>query len=211
MGSWTGWVKIMAAPAQADKNEQVDQKSEEPSTVLICLYNLYRQFLEVCTVLQGLVSVFLVISGTFQLLWMSDLSEDDPEARHLSTCKQICWMIIISGIFVFLWTVFGWIVYLRGSNSLSITCGVSSFIIVVMFYFMYCGSGDHYQELHPQFKLCFIIIFCGINFFIIIHALFIIVRLRSATEDTLISSKAFLEKPNNAKHKLAFSSDVYHC
>merc|ERR1712002_415866 len=96
MGSWTGWVKIMAAPAQADKNKQVDQKSEEPSTVLICLYNLYRQFLEVCTVLQGLVSVFLVISGTFQLLWMSDLSEDDPEVRHLSTCKQICWMIIIS-------------------------------------------------------------------------------------------------------------------
>merc|ERR1712117_34426 len=165
------------------------------------------QFLEVCTVLQGLVSVFLVISGTFQLLWMSDLSEDDPEVRHLSTCKQICWMIIISGIFVFLWTVFGWIVYMRGSISLSITSGVSNFIIVVMFYFIYCGSSDHYQDLHPQFKLCFIIIFCFINFIIIIHALFIIARLRSNTEDVHNSSKTFLEKNNHAKHKLYFSSD----
>merc|ERR1712212_862427 len=204
--SCTGWVKIMAAPAQADKKNQVDQTSEEPSTVFICIYNLYRRFLEVCTVLQGLVSVFLVISGTLQLLWMSDLAEDDQEVRHLSTCKQICWMIIISGIFVFLWTLFGWVVYIRGSNSLSITCGVSSFIIVIMFYFMYCGSSDHYHELHPQFTLSFIIIF-----FVIIHALFIIARLRNTTEDALISSKIFLEKDNHAKHKLAFSSDVYHC
>lgn len=201
----------MAAPAQADKNNQVDQTSEEPSTVFLCLYNLYRQFLEVCTLLQAFVSVFLVISGTLQLLWMSDLPEDDPELPHLSTCKQICWMIIISGISVFLWTVFGWIAYMRGSISLSITAGVSSFIIVVMFYFMYCGSGNHYQELHPQFKLCFIIIFCVINLFIIIHALFIIARLRSSAEDALISSKIFLEKDNHAKHKLAFSSDIYRC
>merc|ERR1719477_425650 len=112
-------------------------------------------------------------------------------------------MIIISGIFVFLWTVFGWIVYMRGSISLSITSGVSSFIIVVMFYFMYCGSSDHYQDLHPQFKLYFIII---------IHALFIIARFRSTTEDVVHnSSKTFLEKKNHAKHKLSFSSDVYCC
>ena len=201
----------MAAPAQADKNNQVDKKSEEPSSVLVCLYNLYRQFLEVCTLIQGLVAVFLTISGALQLSWMSNLAEDDPQVHHLSTCRQICWMIIISGIFVFLWTVFGWIVYMRGSISLSITSGVSSFIIVVMFYFMYCGSSDHYQDLHPQFKLCFIIIFCFINFIIIIHALFIIARFRSTTEDVHNSSKTFLEKKNHAKHKLSFSSDVYRC
>merc|ERR1712013_5191 len=99
MGSCTGWVEIMAAPAQADKNNQVDKKSEEPSSVLVCLYNLYRQFLEICTLIQGLVAVFLTISGALQLSWMS----------------------ISSGIFVFRWTVFGGIVYMRGSISLSIT------------------------------------------------------------------------------------------
>jgi len=169
----------MAAPAQADKNNQVDKKSEEPSSVLVCLYNLYRQFLEVCTLIQGLVAVFLTISGALQLSWMSNLAEDDPQVHHLSTCRQICWMIIISGIFVFLWTVFGWIVYMRGSISLSITSGVSSFIIVVMFYFMYCGSSDHYQDLHPQFKLCFIIILQSLQGLEVLQKMIIILQKHS--------------------------------
>merc|ERR1712058_223462 len=116
--------------AEAGKDKHENQTDEKARRVFVCVDSLYRQFLEVCSSIQRIVAIFLIISGVLQLIWMSHLEEGDPEVSHLSTCRNICHMIIISGIIVL----------------------VSSFIIVVLLYFMYSGSRNHYEELHPQFK-----------------------------------------------------------
>merc|ERR1712025_699989 len=209
MGSLTVETEKMGAEAGKDKHgNQADEKARR---VFVCVDSSYRQFVEVCSSIQGIVAIFLITSGVLQLIWMSHLEEDDPEVSHLSTCRNICHMITISGIIVLIWTITGWIVYKRRAISLSITCAVSSFIIVVLLYFMYSGSRSHYEELHPQLKFCFFIVFIVSNVLILIQALFIFARLKITTEGVTSDSRRFLEKESQAKHKLAFSSDVYHC
>merc|ERR1711887_302572 len=120
----------------------------------------YTQFLEFCCFTQGLTAVFLIISGACHILWIRGLAEEDPGDPHLSTFQNLCWMIISCGVFLLLWTVSGWIIYSVRSISLSVTCGVSNFSIVILLYFISGGGSYHQQQLQSQFHSCFIIIFC---------------------------------------------------
>ena len=79
--------------AEAGKDKDENQTDDKAGRVFVCVDSLYRQFLEVCSSIQGIVAVFLIISGVLQLIWMSHLEEDDPEVSHLSTCRNICHIV----------------------------------------------------------------------------------------------------------------------
>merc|ERR1719369_823995 len=189
--------------------EKERSKKDYSRQELLDVHNIttvYTLFLELFCFSQGLTAIFLIISGVLQILWISGSTEEDP---HLSTFKNLCWMIISCGIFLLLWTVSVWIIYSCRAISLSVTCGVSNFIILILLYFIYCG-GDYQQQLQSQFHLCFIIIFCVIIIFTIFQVLFTIARHRNSQESQDHVS-TLLEKESNTKHTLKFCSDVYHC
>merc|ERR1712066_264983 len=184
--------------------------AEENEKIPVYINTAYTQFLELCCFTQGLTAVFLIISGAFHILWIRGLAEEDPGDPHLSTFQNLCWMIISCGVFLLLWTVSGWIIYSVRSISLSVTCGVSNFSIVILLYFISGGGSYHQQHLQSQFHFCFIIIFCVSVFFTISQVLFTLARIRNSQEirDPL---RTLLEQENNTKHTLTFCSDVYHC
>merc|ERR1711892_1060857 len=198
----------MNAQANQEKQTEKENGNHEVSKLQICIKILYRRYLEVFTVLHGLGGLFLLISGVCQLIQMRDDEIKESEDHNLSTCSNLCWMLIISGTFLLFWTLSGLIDYMRRSISLDTTCGVSNIIIIFLFYFIYCASPRH-QEHHPQFNLRFMSMFCIILVTSIIHAMFILASMTITAEDKT-GAKPLMEKPSEVRHKLTFTTEIYH-
>eukprot|EP00090_Calanus_glacialis_P008722 TRINITY_DN17089_c0_g1_i1.p1 TRINITY_DN17089_c0_g1~~TRINITY_DN17089_c0_g1_i1.p1 ORF type:complete len:211 (-),score=15.86 TRINITY_DN17089_c0_g1_i1:34-666(-) len=180
-----------------------------------CDHRLYERFLEISTGFSSLSGLFLIISGVWQIILARNHEEEEADIHNLSNCQNLCLMIITSGIFLWLWTISGLIIYIRKSISLNITCGVSNLIVILLFYFIYFAS-PHHQDHHPEFISSFLFVFCISIVSFIIHSLFILTRFtRTNIDDEEKEAKSrvksSLEKPSHVKQKLAFSSDIYHC
>eukprot|EP00092_Neocalanus_flemingeri_P053577 GFUD01062989.1.p1 GENE.GFUD01062989.1~~GFUD01062989.1.p1 ORF type:complete len:170 (-),score=21.91 GFUD01062989.1:20-529(-) len=133
--------------------------------------SLSRSFLFLSTVSHCLSGVLLIITGAWQISWTVDVDEYKVDLYHLSTYLNFCWIIIISGMFLLLWTLAGWIVFMRKSIKLDITCGVSNCILIVLFYFIFCSQ---HPDLHPDNNIIFLLLFCTAILSSIVHSLLIL-------------------------------------
>jgi uncharacterized membrane protein len=124
-------------------------------------------------------------------------------------------MIITSGIFLWLYTISGLIIYIRQSIRLNITCGVLNLIVILLFYFIYFAS-PHHRDHHPEYITSFLFVVCISIVSSIIHFVFMLTRItRTNIDDEEKQAKSrvksLLEKLSHAKQKLEFSYIIYHC
>ena len=113
-------------------------------------------FLLTSTSLHGLGAIVLLMLGTLQICWMTE-KKDESELPNMSTFYNLSWIIIVSGAFLIIWTSVGWIIFIKRSIKLDITCGVSNFVLITLSYFVFCARTDK-EELHAQTGICFVFI-----------------------------------------------------
>ena len=112
--------------------EQVTKEQDASS----CITKLPTRALEASTSIQGLCGLSLVVSG-LQQLTVEDLSHETVSSE---TYQSICILILISGIFLVLWTVFGWILYVKKLRTLYTTSGASNIVLLLLVFFLFSSN-----------------------------------------------------------------------
>merc|ERR1711915_274087 len=74
---------------------------------------------------------------SFHQLSQQDLSHGEFTSE---TYQKICIFILISGVFLVLWTIFGWILYVRKSTNLHTTSGTSNIVLLLLVYFLFLSN-----------------------------------------------------------------------
>ena len=195
---------------KGDHTEQDDDDTNRD-----CVEGLSRSFLALSTGIHGLCGILLIFTGSWQISCTWNIEKQEADVHQLSTYQNLCYIIIISGVFLLLWTIVGWIVFIRKSIKLDITCGVSNFVLFMLFYFIICANPQH-LEFYPENNRSFIVMFCISITSSFVHSLIFFAQCSKANrneefQDDNLRSEVPFYKTSPVMHKLAFSSDIYNC
>merc|ERR1712038_496547 len=120
----------------SQEKEIVEDQVTKEDDVTSCIKNAITKLLEASTGTQALSGLSLIVSSLHQLS-QQDLSNEDCTSE---TYQKICIFVLICGVFLVLWTIFGWILYVRKSTNLHTTSGTSNIVLLLLVYFLFLSN-----------------------------------------------------------------------